>query len=97
MVKKHPFFCVTTAVFTLFLLCETVSLVLILNGASMNFDKAFGIGIILLCLWVVNPFPATLSIIGLLKCEKHKFIYIAFLVVSLIAWLLGGALLGSYL
>lgn len=88
---------VTVAAAALFLLAELLSVALIRYGASNEGCRnAFYIGNCLIPVWMLNPLPLCLSIIGWKKDRQHKKLYHTAIIVTALAWLVGGALIARY-
>lgn len=89
--------CLTLAASAVFLLGEIISVALIRYGASIEgCSNAFYIGNCLIPVWMLNPLPLCLSIIGWKKDRQHKKLYRTAIIVTALAWLVGGALIARY-
>lgn len=89
--------CLTLAASAVFLLGEFFSVALIRYGASSEGCRnAFYIGNCLIPVWMLNPLPLCLSIIGWKKDRQHKKLYRTAIIVTALTWLVGGALIARY-
>ena len=79
-----------------FVLGEIVSVSIILYSAKKTVIDLFQFGAALLCLWVTNPIPLVLSIVGAVRSRQYRKYYIAIICFSAVAWLIGGAMIAPY-
>lgn len=79
-----------------FVLGEIASVSMILYSAKKYVIDLFRFGEMLLRLWVTNPIPLVLSIIGAVRSSQYRKYYIAIICFSAVVWLIGGAMIAPY-
>lgn len=94
--KFSILFLFTILSYAVFILGEIVSVSIIIYSANKHTIKLFRFGEILLCIWVMNPIPLVLSIIGASKSRSYRWYYIAVIFFFAIVWLIGGAMIAPY-
>ena len=73
MEKKISFLdCLALATSEVFLLGEIFSVALICYGANHLNTGAFDLGNLFLPVWMLNPIPLCLSVVGWKKEDQHK-------------------------
>lgn len=93
--KKHLW--ITTMIIAgIYLLSVLLSVALIRYGAHLERNNVFLRGAMLLYLWILNPIPLVLSVIGLIRDKERRLIYCAAIVLTSLAWLVGGMLIAPY-
>ena len=88
--------CLTLAASAVFLLGEIFSVALICYGANHLNTGAFDLGNLFIPVWMLDPIPLCLSVIGCKKEDQHKKIYRSVILVTAIAWLIGVELIARY-
>ena len=85
----------------LYVLATILSVSLILYGSHQyaihrELNDAFRIGNILIYAWMTNPIPLILALFGLRRDRNHRKRYWSLILLTSLAWLLGGMMIARY-
>ena len=93
--KNNKLPVITAAVTILYCCLCFVSSGCILYGASYESKSIFQFGDTLVYFWMFNPIAIILSVKGFIQRQKNRDIFILCAMLSIISWIVAGAMIGG--